>query len=100
MASIPARVSTASGGERGALARRADEVYASLDAEGRAATRQLFLRLVTLGEGMEDTLRRVLRAELVALAGRDDRPDEADGHGLASKSSDKEVEPSLAASPV
>jgi WD40 repeat protein len=56
-----------SGGVLGALARRADELYNSLDEAGREAARQLFLRLVTLGEGTEDTRRRVLRAELTAL---------------------------------
>jgi WD40 repeat protein/serine/threonine protein kinase/DNA-binding XRE family transcriptional regulator len=56
------------GGVTGALARRADELYAGLDAVGQEAARQLFLRLVTLGEGTEDTRRRVLRAEVEALA--------------------------------
>lgn len=58
------------GGVSGALAHRADEVYASLGPAGQAAARQMFLRLVTLGEGVEDTRRRVLRSELEAL---DDR---------------------------
>ena len=48
----------------GALARRADEIYAGLNEEEREAARQLFLRLVTLGEGVEDTRRRVRTAEL------------------------------------
>ena len=55
------------GGVLGALARRADELYESLDANGQEATRQLFLRLVTLGEGSEDTRRRTLRSELEAI---------------------------------
>lgn len=59
----------ASGGVLGALARRAEELYTHLDEAGQAAARQLFLRLVTLGEGTEDTRRRVLRAELEALTG-------------------------------
>jgi len=63
----------ASGGVSGALARRAEELYAGLDAAGHEAARQLFLRLVTLGEGSEDTRRRVSRSELEALAG-DGRP--------------------------
>ncbi len=58
----------ASGGVLGALARRADEIYTGLDAAGQEATRQLFLRLITLGEGTEDTRRRVLRAEVETLA--------------------------------
>jgi WD40 repeat protein len=54
----------ARGGLRGALARRADAVYEQLDAPGQAAARQIFLRLVTLGEGGEDTRRRALVREL------------------------------------
>ena len=53
----------ASGGVRGALARRAEELYQGLDAAGQDAARQLFLRLVTLGEGIEDTRRRVRVSE-------------------------------------
>jgi WD40 repeat protein/serine/threonine protein kinase len=59
----------ASGSIFGALARRADELYTDLDDAGRAATRRLFLRLVTLGEGVEDTRRRVLRSELASPDG-------------------------------
>jgi WD40 repeat protein/class 3 adenylate cyclase len=57
-----------SGGVVGALSRRADEIYGSLSPEEGEAARQLFLRLVTLGEGVEDTRRRVRRVELDALA--------------------------------
>lgn len=57
----------AMGGLEGALGRRADEIYQSLDEAGRAASRQLFLRLTTLGEGVGDTRRRVRRTELSAL---------------------------------
>ena len=39
-----------------------------LNDPGREACRQLFLRLVTLGEGSEDTRRRVRRSELMPLA--------------------------------
>ncbi|MGD2077431.1 MAG: protein kinase, partial [Chloroflexota bacterium] len=52
------------GGLRGTIGRRADTIYDELDPAGQEATRQLFLRLVTLGEGVEDTRRRVLRSEL------------------------------------
>jgi WD40 repeat protein len=55
------------GGLSGALARRADEVLARLDAPSQAQARQFFLRLVTLGEGVEDTRRRILRSELESL---------------------------------
>ena len=50
-----------SGGVLGALGRRAEEIHLGLDEEGRETVRQLFLRLVTLGEGVEDTQRRVRR---------------------------------------
>ncbi len=56
------------GGVLGAIGRRAEEVYGGLDPAQQEATRQLFLRLVTLGEGTEDTRRRIPRAELEALA--------------------------------
>ena len=55
------------GGISGALARRADDIYAGLDENGRIASRQLFLRLTTLGEGVEDTRRRVNLSELESL---------------------------------
>jgi len=56
------------GGVSGALVRRAEALYGSLDEAGREATRQLFLRLVTLGEAeSEHTRRRVLRTELTSL---------------------------------
>ena len=55
------------GGATGALGRRADEIYGQLDETGQEATRQLFMRLVTLGEGVEDTRRRVLRSEIESL---------------------------------
>jgi len=55
------------GGVLGALGRRAEEVYSELDEDAQAAARQLFLRLVTLGEGAEDTRRRALRSELESL---------------------------------
>jgi WD40 repeat protein/DNA-binding SARP family transcriptional activator len=55
------------GGVTGALARRAEEVFASLSDGTKQAARQLFLRLVTPGEGTEDTRRRVLQAELTSL---------------------------------
>jgi DNA-binding SARP family transcriptional activator len=56
------------GGVLGALGSRAEEVYLGLDSAERETVRQLFLRLVTLGEGVEDTRRRVLREELEGVA--------------------------------
>ena len=49
-----------SGGVTGALARRAETLYEGLDKEEQEITRQVFLRLVTLGEGIEDTRRRMM----------------------------------------
>ncbi|NDJ75955.1 MAG: protein kinase [Chloroflexi bacterium] len=60
----------------GALARRAETIYMELDEAGRESARQMFLRLVTLGEGTEDTRRRVPRAELLAVASDPDLMDE------------------------
>jgi len=52
----------------GAVARRADELYNALSPAQKSVARQVFLRLVTLGEGVEDTRRRALRSELAAVA--------------------------------
>ena len=52
------------GGVSGALARRAERLFDALDEGGRLGCRQLFLRLVTLGDGTEDTRHRVRRSEL------------------------------------
>lgn len=56
-----------SGGVLGALARRADELYRHLTDPQQAAAKQLFLRMVTLGEGSEDTRRRVRQNELMTI---------------------------------
>jgi WD40 repeat protein/DNA-binding SARP family transcriptional activator len=55
------------GGVSGALCARAEQIHEATDPTSRRATRQVFLRLVTLGEGREDTRRRVTRSELDAL---------------------------------
>ncbi len=57
------RAYEAIGGISGAVAGRAETLYQGLDEPGQEAVRQLFLRLVTLGE-TADTRRRVERAEL------------------------------------
>ncbi|MBX3062913.1 MAG: protein kinase [Anaerolineae bacterium] len=56
----------ASGGVAGALARRADELFESLNEQGQEAARQLFLRLIALGD-VDNTRRRVSRSELATL---------------------------------
>ena len=52
------------GGVAGALAGRAEELTAEASADESVALRRVFGRLVTLGEGAEDTRRRVLMSEL------------------------------------
>ncbi|MCL4299437.1 MAG: protein kinase [Anaerolineae bacterium] len=56
-----------SGGVRGAIAKTADRVWKKLEPEEQFAARNIFLRLTELGEGTQDTRRRVVRAELEAL---------------------------------
>lgn len=55
------------GGVAGALSAAADRIYEGSDSDGRRAIKQIFLRLVTLGEGRQDTRRRVVRRELDSL---------------------------------
>lgn len=57
----------AMGGVAGAVSARADRLYEASGPEGRRAIRQVLLRLVTLGEGRQDTRRRVVRSDLDAL---------------------------------
>jgi WD40 repeat protein len=63
------------GGVRGVLERQAEETYARLSAVGKESARQVFLRLVSVGEGpaaydlpVYNTRKRVLRSELEAVA--------------------------------
>ena len=69
------------GGTLGALAKRAEEVFQRFKKEGQNMARQLFLRLVTLGEGQEDTRRRILQTELLTLGDRDVAEDVIDRFG-------------------
>lgn len=59
------------GGVRGALVGRAEDLYRDLDDQGREACRQVFLRLIDVGEGTAETKRRVLRSELRGAADTD-----------------------------
>ncbi|HEY6307491.1 MAG TPA: winged helix-turn-helix domain-containing protein [Candidatus Angelobacter sp.] len=53
---------------RGALGRHADKVFENLgDDEQKRLAQKIFLALVHLGEGAQDTRRRVAKAELLAL---------------------------------
>ena len=53
------------GGVMGTLQKRATEVYESFSAAQQATIRHIFLALTQLGEGTEDTRRRVLKHDLV-----------------------------------
>jgi WD40 repeat protein/energy-coupling factor transporter ATP-binding protein EcfA2 len=66
-ASSPSRPTARRGESWGALARRAEELYNSLDVTGQTAVRQLFLRLIGLEDGVSDTRRRAHWAEVKDL---------------------------------
>lgn len=57
-----------SGGVTGALARRADAVWAELGTAEQQTARRVMLRLTQPGEGTEDTRRRAMESELVSSA--------------------------------
>ncbi|MBE9179482.1 caspase family protein [Oculatella sp. LEGE 06141] len=54
------------GGVRGTLQKRATEIFYSLLPEEQQITKRIFLALTQLGEGTEDTRRRILKAELIS----------------------------------
>ena len=68
------------GGVTGALVQTADNVYDGFDEAARAQVRDVFLRLVTLGDGGVDTRRRVLVSELTGV-GADHVPDILEAFG-------------------
>ena len=53
------------GGIYRAVATSADRVFTGLDPAGRHSARTLFLRLIKIGDGTEDTRRRLARADLL-----------------------------------
>ena len=53
------------GGVMGTLRQRANKVYESFDEDEQAVCKQVFLALTQLGEGTEDTRRRVFKQDLV-----------------------------------
>lgn len=67
----------AAGGMEGALARTAETFHAQLTPDRQRVARQLFLRLTALGEGTEDTKRRLPRAEIEADGDADSLLDQA-----------------------
>ena len=52
-------------GVKGALERQAQTVYDNLDPEVQACARWIFLNLTQLGEGTEDTRRRLTKSDLI-----------------------------------
>jgi basic membrane lipoprotein Med (substrate-binding protein (PBP1-ABC) superfamily)/DNA-binding SARP family transcriptional activator len=56
------------GGLHGALSRRAEAIYAGLTSSQQHLAEQVFLRLVTPGDGTRDVRRRATARELTALA--------------------------------
>ncbi|MFD9069110.1 nSTAND1 domain-containing NTPase [Streptomyces lasiicapitis] len=52
------------GGIPRALANTAEQLFAALDSDGQAAARVVFLRLVKIGDGVDDTRRRVAHTDL------------------------------------
>jgi WD40 repeat protein len=54
------------GGVHGALAQRAEQIYAELTGEQQQTVRRILLRLTLPGEGAEDTRRRAPRSELAS----------------------------------
>ncbi|MEU7484826.1 helix-turn-helix domain-containing protein [Streptomyces sp. NPDC042319] len=56
------------GGMRGAVAQTCERLYDEATGPQQQIMRQLFLRLTALGEGTEDTRRRLARSELDGLA--------------------------------
>lgn len=61
------------GGVTGALTKRAEAVFTSLDSDHQSLARQILLRLVQVHAAAEDTRRRVRRSELESL--KSDRAD-------------------------
>ncbi len=54
----------AAGGVAGAIAQTAETVYQRFDVGQRATARQVLTRLITLGDGTDDTRRRAARSEV------------------------------------
>lgn len=63
-----------SGAIRGAITKTAETVFARLTSEEQSSARNIFLRLTELGEGMQETRRRVQLRELVQPPGIDALP--------------------------
>ena len=64
------------GGVNGAIAKTADHIYNELPADQQTIARTIFMRLTELGEGAEDTRRRVALTELQPTDGDMERVNE------------------------
>ena len=53
------------GSVKGALQKRADEVYQALSSQEQLTAKRIFLELTQLGEGTEDTRRQIFKRDLV-----------------------------------
>ena len=69
----------ASGGVAGAMAQRAETLYADFNPDERIMVRRVMLRLTQLGEGTEDTRRRARMSEFVSEQSDQKLPDKNDG---------------------
>lgn len=67
----------AAGGVHGALTRTAEELYARLAPGQAEAARRILLRLITAGEGSQDTSRPADRAELRVVSATNEAADTA-----------------------
>jgi WD40 repeat protein len=65
---------TAAGGIKGAVAKKADEVYASFDADSKRVARILLEHMVSVRADAEDTRRRMTRAALLTEVAKSDLP--------------------------
>ena len=66
-ATITSAVYDEMGGLAGAVAHQAEAIHESFTPDDRVAVRRMFARLVTAGDGAEDTRRRALRGELAGI---------------------------------
>ncbi|OUL36098.1 caspase family protein [Nostoc sp. 106C] len=73
-------------GVRGTLQKRATEIYESLSPEEQQVAKRIFLELTQLGEGTEDTRRRVLLKNLVTA-----QPSKALGEQVLQKLADAKL---------
>jgi len=61
-----------SGGVKGAIAKTAEEIFKTFNAEEQAIVRRIMLRLTQLGEGTEDTRRRATMDEVMTTSSEAD----------------------------